>query len=139
MKNYLQKDKEFIINLKNAIDYSEISMITLNNEKTVYIMRINGSNSEKKYLGIQKIDNEVSAIGIYNSKSISYVERVIKSGKLPKNESVLLTSLSGQPIIEWETLANDKSVVKIAKSGAIITSSFQNNKQSSSQKKRRLY
>jgi hypothetical protein len=63
-------------------------------------------------------------MGIYDAQDLNQITQFLKTKKLPKNEKLTINSISGKPLVQWETKANNQSVIRMVQDNRFLTSNL---------------
>lgn len=111
------KTKEIINSIVDKLDYSSVTRIDKRkNGIPDYLIKIvdqtmPGSN---KYLSLINTVNGYTSEGIYTAQNPEQISRVLREHRLEKGDNILLTNITGRPLIGWQSNVSGKDVLKIA-------------------------
>lgn len=111
------KTKEIINSIVDKLDYSSVTRIDKRkNGIPDYLIKIvdqtmPGSN---KYLSLINTVNGYTSEGIYTAQNPEQISRVLREHRLEKGDNILLTNITGSPLIGWQSNVSGKDVLKIA-------------------------
>ncbi|MEO8171686.1 MAG: hypothetical protein ABI581_01335 [Sediminibacterium sp.] len=110
------KDQNSLKAITGELDYTTAAKLSMGDTATLFVVHLlskEPGSIEKFYSIIQKQD-DFSFDGIYESKNISTIKTLFSKGRLAKNDSVYVRSVTGHPTQAWVSSDDGKTKHLIA-------------------------